>query len=203
MNTQILLTFLSGILAVTAAVATIVLRRRLKRSDSAAPGLSADPALNPYAPPSTPKSIAASDSAASDADVMLPLASNSLGNTLLTPIVTVVVGTSVGIVSRLLRPYANVDGTHYEALAALLILMIGCLILISLNRRIEGTHRHALYQLENFAMWSGFACGWSLMNGAFWGDMIAVSFAWCVGCAVFGSASLSALRWIERRGQSD
>lgn len=197
MNTQFFLTILSGILAVSAAVATILLKRLLNRRDATPAGPSADSKINPYAPPSTLENPANTDT-----DAAFPTSSPPLRSVLLTPVATVVMGTGVGIVSRLLRPYANVDGAHYDALGALLILLVGCLILISLNRGTPGPLGHWLYQLENFAMWSGFACGWSLINGAFWADMIAVSLAWCLGCAVFGSLVLLALQWLRRRRHS-
>ncbi|MEM0926992.1 MAG: hypothetical protein AAGJ83_13205 [Planctomycetota bacterium] len=112
------------------------------------------------------------------------------------PIATVVFGTALGIVSRWLRPYANISGVHYEALASLAALLFGCLVLVYVNRRHHGRLGHLLYQLENLAMWSGFLCGWSCIHGEFWDDMVSVSIGWWVACCVFGSLLLSVIQRI-------
>lgn len=192
MDAQFISTLISGVLAIAAALGSIVLMYFLdpcKVRESTSP---TDPAINPYEPP-IPETV-------NDSRPAHPLATPSYltRKFLIIPIFTVVFGAVLGIVARLLRPNANVGGTHYEALASLVILVVGCLILIQLNRLGHGFLGHLLYQLENFAMWSGFSCGWSLMHGNFWGDLIGVSIAWWFGCAVFGGVSLAVLRWRQR-----
>lgn len=189
MNVQTIFTLVSGLMAVAAAIGSIGLLRYLDRLTSDSP-TSTEPDVNPYQPSMATEPL-------TESSVMV--ASNGAGFVVLVPIMTVVVGTALGVASRWLRPYANIDGVHYEALASLIILVAGCFVLIALNRRGQGSLGHLLYQLENFAMWSGFICGWSLMHGAFWEDLIAVSMAWWLGCALFGAASLALIYYRRHR----
>ncbi|PAY21349.1 hypothetical protein CKO51_01860 [Rhodopirellula sp. SM50] len=193
MDAQVISTVISGVFAIAAALGSIVLKHHLDRRkvrDSIPP---AAPVINPYEPPTVPETLI--DLRSADPRAKPSYLSRKV---LLIPIATVVVGTVLGIVSRLLRPYANVGGTHYEALAALVILLVGCLVLINVNRLGRGFLGHLLYQLENLAMWSGFACGWSLVHGYFWGDLIGLSIAWWFGCSVFGSVVLAVFQSREQ-----
>ena len=194
MNAQVISTMICGIFAIAAALGAILLKVFFNRSEAGESMPPAASAINPYEPPPVPGTLIESRPAEP-----LTKPSNLSRKVLLIPITTVVVGTVLGIVSRLLRPYAYVGGTHYEALAAFAVLILGCLILINFNRLGHGFLGQLLYQLENLAMWSGFACGWSLIHGSFWEDMIAVSIAWWFCCSVLGGALLAVFQWRRRR----
>ena len=190
MDAQIVSTIMSGVFAIAAALGSIVVKIYLDRRQGEASMLHEAPVINPYEPPVVPEAVSERQPSESRVDP-----TSFSRRVLLIPITTVFVGTIVGIVSRLLRPYANVGGTHYETLAALIILLVGCLVLINVNQLSHVLSGHVLYQLENLAMWSGFACGWSAIHGDFWGDLIGVSIAWWFGCSVFGSVLLALFQW--------
>ena len=194
MDAQIVSTIMSGVFAIAAALGSIVVKIYLDRRQGEESMPPEAPVINPYEPPVVPEAVSERQPAEPRAEPTY--FSRQL---LLIPITTVFVGTIVGIVSRLLRPYANVGGTHYETLAALIILLVGCLVLINVNRLSHGFLGHVLYQLENLAMWSGFACGWSVIHGCFWGDLIGVSIAWWSCCSVFGSVLLAVFQWRRQR----
>ena len=194
MDAQIISTILSGVFAIAAVLGSIVLKVYLDRRQGQESVSPAAPVINPYEPTPVPEALCERRPAES-----LTKPTYLSRQTLLIPIATVVVGTALGIVARLLRPYANVGGTHYETLTALIILLVGCLVLIVVNRRGHGFLGHLLYQLENSAMWSGFACGWSLIHGYFWGDLIGVSIAWWFACSVVGSVVLAVPQWKRQR----
>jgi hypothetical protein len=194
MDAQIISTIISGVFSTAAALGSIVLKLYIDRRKAGESMPPAAPVINPYEPP-TPLETRITPRPAATLTEPTFLSRQVL----LIPITTVVVGTVLGIVARLLRPYANVGGTHYETLAALIILLVGCLILINFNRLSDGFPGHLLFQLENLAMWSGFACGWSLIHGHFWGDLIVVSIAGWFCCSVFGIVLLAVFQWKRRR----
>jgi hypothetical protein len=193
MDAQIISTIISGVFSIAAALGSIVLKDhldRLRAQESVSPAARVE---NPYESPQVPTTPIKPRHAQPPAK---PTYLSS--RVLLIPISTVVVGAIVGMVSRLFRPYANVGGTHYESLTAFAILTVSCLVLVIHNRNGQGFLGHLLYQLENLALWSGFACGWSLIHGYFWGDLVGVSIAWWVCCSVFGSVVLAVFQWRRR-----
>ena len=185
MDAQVISTIISGVFAIVAALGSILLkdfldRRRARDSVSAAPG------EVPTAP-SKPRRAASPTKPGYRSPWVV-----------LIPVAAVVVGAILGIASRLIRPYADVGGTHYEMLGALALLIVSCLFLVISNRNDEGFLGHLLYQLENIALWSSFACGWSLIHGYFWEDLVGVTIVWWFSCSVFGSVVLALFQWRRR-----
>ena len=88
-----------------------------------------------------------------------------------------------GMVTRAMRPYMLSNGVHYEFLISLVVLIIVVLTIAFYHRK-----KGALlgFQLENVALWAGFASGWSLVHGGVWGDLLAVTIPWWMGCAIVG-----------------
>ena len=103
---------------------------------------------------------------------------------LLLPAYLVVGSTLLGIVSRLVRPYAQIGQAHFDAMASLAILSATCLALVIHHRREPGILGHLRFQFENVVLWASFACGWSLIEGQFWEDLIIL----CIGSGVISSA---------------
>ena len=108
------------------------------------------------------------------------------------PTVAVSVGAIVGIVSRLCRPFARDGNLHVETLVAFAILTLSCIVLVIYSRKDHQRLGHVLYQLGNFALWTGFACGWSFVHGYFWDDLVGLSIGGWFCCSLFGSAALLA-----------
>jgi hypothetical protein len=193
MDAQVISTIISGVFSIVSAFGAIILKDFLDRreaQDSPAVAPAENPYKSPTEIPATPGKPLRSESR--------PKPSYRSPWVVVIPVVTVVVGATVGVVSRLLRPYAHVRGAHYETLGALAVLTVSCLVLVVCNRKGQGLLGHVLYQLENFALWTGFACGWSLVHGYFWGDLIGVSIAWWFCCSVFGSVVLALVQWRRR-----
>jgi len=189
MDAQIVCAILCSVIAIAGALTSIVLKSWLDRREADDSSEFSAAAVNPYAPLEFPPPDVAHDPAKP-----LRQVSRLQRRWVLIPVATVVAATMLGMVARLLRPYANFGGTHYEALAALVILLFGCVMLVGINRRHRGSLGHWLYQSENVAMWSGFTCGWSLIHGEFWEDMVGVCAAWWFGCAVLGTIALLAFQ---------
>jgi hypothetical protein len=102
--------------------------------------------------------------------------------------VTIVIGSFLfGMATRALRPLIT-GGIHYETLAGFILLIITSLAL-SLYHRRRGLQ--FLYQLEIFALWAGFASGWSLIHGGVWEDLLVVTVPWWLGCTLFGGLIVS------------
>ena len=106
------------------------------------------------------------------------------------PVVIVVGSFLFGMATRAARPLFT-GTTHYESLAALVLL-----ILLSLGLSIYHRRRgfQLLYQLEIVALWAGWASGWSLIHGGVWGDLLAVTIPWWFGCALIGGLVVSVRR---------
>jgi hypothetical protein len=85
-------------------------------------------------------------------------------------LVFLVIGTLVGGISVLFRPYFN-DGVHLEALAALVI-MIGLNIgLLAYFVRHKRKRYKFAYLLSVCAVWIGYVVGWSIGAGYLWEDV--------------------------------
>lgn len=107
------------------------------------------------------------------------------------PLVVLLVGLVIGVVSRALRPHI-MGPVHYEAIVTLGLLVAVTLALVLSHR--QSSHGLWPFQLEAFSLWAAFASGWSLMHGGVWTDLIAVAVPWWLGCAVVGGAMLTWLR---------
>ncbi|PQO46983.1 hypothetical protein [Blastopirellula marina] len=100
-----------------------------------------------------------------------------------------------GMATRAIRPYAEWQQIHLEALASLLVIGGTWLAIVIYHRRDFGPLGHVLFQLENFAIWAGFIGGSTLVAGRFWGDLVLAMGVWGVGAAVLGSLLLAILHW--------
>ena len=192
MDAQVISTIISGVFAIVAALGSILLkdfldRRRARDSASTAPA--DDPHKSPEVATtsSKPRRADSPTKPRSRSPWVVPI-----------PVAAVLVGAILGIASRLIRPYAEVGGIHYEMLGALALLIVSCLFLVINNRNGQGFLGHLLYQLENIALWSGFACGWSLIHGHFWEDLVGLIIVWWFSCSVFGSVVLALFQWRRR-----
>jgi hypothetical protein len=103
----------------------------------------------------------------------------------------IIIGSFIfGLVTRALRPIFS-GGTHWESLIALIVLILLASAIAVFHRR----NGYQLgFQLENFAVWTGWASGWSLIHGSFWGDLLSVAIAWWFGCAFVGGLLVSIRR---------
>lgn len=107
------------------------------------------------------------------------------------PVEIVVASFALGVVTRALRPMLEVDGIHYESLGAWALLVIG-VVGLAVHHRKNGWQLP--YQLENLALWTGYASGWSLVHGGVWGDLLGVTIPWWMGCAIVGGLIVSIRR---------
>ena len=190
MSVSYLLPVCLGVMAMTAAIAAALLQRRMHRHDRAVPS---DSDSNPYRPPSELESLSPSilDGFEDDPDppfsrmIVLPFACGGSGAV-------------TGVVSRLCRPLIG-GPIHYEAIAALLILVTFSLVLVFVNRTTRPKLAHLLFQLENFSLSVGFACGWTIIQRGIWSDFIFVSLAQLACTALVGSLLLLGFQRLRRR----
>ncbi len=188
MDTSIFWTILCGVVSVTVAIGSILLTwNRLQSSEST----TAEPAINPFESPTVPDT-ADTDAIASNRTPSKPIAG------FIVPLSIVLSGFTLGVITRFVRPYADYQGTHLEALAALLILLAASLVLAFHNFRIARLQGHLRFQLENIALWGAFVCGWTLVHGYFWGDLVSVMGVWALACGFLGSLLLAIIHWFRR-----
>jgi hypothetical protein len=188
-----LLPVVFGGLAIAAAVVVAVLQRCLNRGDRGVV-IPSDAGSNPYQTPSELGPVDQSSSPGFENRTM-----RHFKGMVVLPFACVLSGASVGVVSRLCRPYANVGGSHYEALAALVILIAFALILVFVNRAAKLKLAHLFFQLENFSLWVGYACGWMIAHRGFWDDIVIITIAFLVCSAFVGSVLLWGLQTLKSR----
>lgn len=145
--------------------------------------------VNPYQSPAVPETTKPGTKSAAEE---MP----SRTSVLLLPMSIVIGSMLVGIMSCLIRPYIDNGGLHYDALASVVILIAACLALVIHNRHHFGLLGHLLYQMENVALWGGYAGSWTLVYGSIWDDL----WITCIGCglvtAVLGSILLAIIHWL-------
>lgn len=183
---------LTGAFAVAAAIGAVLLKSYLDRT-RLTEAADDDHAMNPFASPAVLDSAEPTTQPRPQGEA----AGRGLGNLVLLASV-VVGGTLLGILTRAVRPYFQVGGTHLEMLAAMGILGAACIALIIQNRRRLGVLGYMLFCLEVAALWAGFACGWSLVEGRFWDDLVSVSIVGCLFSCMLGSIVLAVIRWRDR-----
>lgn len=167
-----------GLLAVVAAIGSILLKSYFDKKHSADIDKQ-EAVVNPFASPAVTE---CTEPEPGPSFRQRAAELHRLG--LLLPAYLAIGSTLLGIASRLVRPYAFVGLAHLDALASLVILSGTCLALVIYHRREQGLVGHLRFQFENIVLWASYACGWSLIEGYFWDDLIIA----CIGLGVVSSA---------------
>lgn len=103
------------------------------------------------------------------------------------PIFIIIGSFLFGLLTRALRSLFT-GTTHWESLIALIVLLVLALIFAIFHRR---RGYQVGFQLENLAMWTGWASGWSLVHGNIWSDFLGVVIGWWLVCALVGGVVVS------------
>jgi len=176
-DSNVLVALISGMFSVASALGAVFLKdyldtRRLRLANSRPEQPQPSPAPEQTSHPTAPSERATG------------------GRSWTRPVIIVAGSFLFGMATRAARPLFT-GPTHYESLAALVLL-----ILLSLGLSIY--HRRwgfqLPYQLEIVALWAGWASGWSLIHGGVWGDLLAVTLPWWLGCALIGGLVVSVRR---------
>lgn len=96
-------------------------------------------------------------------------------------------GWAIGALSRALRPWAQLDNLHLDALVALFLLIGACLWRVwvhSAPKQEAGVRR---YTAEALTLWAGMSAGWIRVEGALWSDAIGAFGGWGVVCTFVGA----------------
>lgn len=110
-------------------------------------------------------------------------------------------GWAIGNVSRLARPFLKVGPVHYDALVALVLLLLISIWLV-FDASLEQPRTAMIrYCLNSIAFWASFVSGWSFVHGHAWDDLLGFSLVWCAGCCVVGGTA--ARIWSQRRHSTD
>ena len=80
----------------------------------------------------------------------------------------------VGAAARAIRPLVR-GGIHFEALAAVVLLSVACLVLVLGLRRIAYRGAAPTFAIEGTALWLAFAVGWMIVGQRIWGDLIGIT----------------------------
>ena len=179
MDTQVLTTIIAGMFSLVAALGSVFLKVHLDRKKERSTVLqtSTSPEQNLHASVTH-----------STREVMW-----------MRPLLIVSASWVLGNISRALRTVLNIGGVHYEAVASMVLLVATALALVVHHRSHSPERGQGFYQLEVFALWAGFASGWSMVHGSAWGDLINVSVAGWLGCAIVGGIILIVLKRSARR----
>lgn len=175
MDTQIITTLISGIFSIVSAFGAVILKDYLDRRKEKVKPKSSN---NGAAAEPVPKEIRKT---------------SLIRYSFKRPISILSFSFFLGIVSRSLRHIANINGTHYESLTALIKLILLAIILLSQRKKSQEQNGQFFFQLEMITLWSGFVFGWSLIHGEFWGDLIGVIVIWWLGFAIIGGTLLHLL----------
>lgn len=170
MDTSVVVALISGMFSVVSALGAVFLKdfldtRRLQMLEVPQPQSSPDERPPPQERPARP----------------------TVGRSWTRPAAIVVGSFVFGMATRALRPLFP-GPAHWESLVALALLILAALTLSIYHRK--GAFQLP-YQLEILALWSGWASGWSLIHGGVWGDLLAVTIPWWLGCAVVGGLIVS------------
>ena len=84
------------------------------------------------------------------------------------------VGLVVGLVSRMLRAVATVNGVHYESIFSGLILLLLCVTVSATASRRQSIGVVGAFQICT-ATWSLYTVGWLTVHGRFWSDILVAS----------------------------
>lgn len=100
-------------------------------------------------------------------------------------------GWLIGAASRALRPYADINGLHLEAVGTL-ALLLGVTLWRLIKHGLAHKQQRAIsrYSAEILLMWAGLIAGWTRVNAAIWGDALMVWSAWGVGSLCVGALIL-------------
>lgn len=109
-------------------------------------------------------------------------------------IVVLILSLGVGLAARTIRPMI-VGGIHYEALAALTVLSIACLVLLLGLRRIAYRRAATVFLIEGTALWLCFAAGWVIIGRRLWMDLLGVTAMFWASTVLPGLVLL----WIVQR----
>ncbi len=184
-DTAVLVAVISGVFSLVSTFGSVWLKHYLEhRRDAIAAATGAAGATRTVSP-----------AAPSTRPMMAPTASEvrsaARGWGVVTPILVLVSGFIVGMVSRWVRQMIS-GPIHYEALVSIAVLGSVCLLLALKNR---GWGRGFwLYQLEVFALWAAFTSGWSLVNAGFWSDLVGFAVACWILSAIVGGLITAIVR---------
>jgi hypothetical protein len=93
----------------------------------------------------------------------------------------------LGLATSAFREVANFNGTHLEALTALLILLTSILLLVFFHAG-RGPHRGAIFfQFDVLALWAGYTTGAFMIMSNLLDDLLAVTISAWVLSAAFGA----------------
>lgn len=106
-------------------------------------------------------------------------------------VVIALLGAPLGVASRLARPYASINGVHYEALAALLLLTISVVCLIAVNRYRSGWRDQQWFQITNAGMWLSYTVAWCAVNSGLREDLLGITLVSWVVAGILGGVLLA------------
>ena len=173
MDTQVLTSVITGMFSLCSALGSVLLNVHLDRQKEK------PTALQPSTSTEQNQRASATDSTR---EVMW-----------MRPLLIVCASWVLGNISRALRTPLGVGGVHYEAIVSLVLLIASALALVVYHRSHSPGCGQGFYQLEVLALWAGFASGWSMVHGHAWDDLVVVSVAWWLGCAIVGGIILRLL----------
>jgi hypothetical protein len=168
MDSNIVAALISGISSIVSALGALYLKEYLdsRKASATKPLQKATPVTKDSAPAEEPS-------------IKAPIPSVRFAVSIRRPIIIVVGSFLFGVITRTLRSHFT-GNIQYESLIAFVVL-IGLAVAFAVFHRRKGFQ--SAFQLENFALWTGFASGWSLVHGGVWGDLLA---PWWLGCSVVG-----------------
>ncbi|RCU50060.1 hypothetical protein DU002_10625 [Corallincola holothuriorum] len=182
MDSNIASSLISGFFSVVCAFGAVYLKEHLDAKK--ARSVDAKPHSVPIVVPVKP---------VEELQAKSPVAERGKRYSFVRPLLIVIGSFVFGLITRALRPFFS-GSINWESLIALVVLVLLALA-FALNHRRNGYQLG--FQLENFALWTGWSSGWSLIHGNIWGDLVGVVTLWWFACAVIGGLLVAIRRKIS------
>lgn len=100
-------------------------------------------------------------------------------------------GWAIGALSRALRPWADMDGLHLDAIVALSLLIGASLWRAWVHSAPKHEAGGRRYSAEAMTLWAGMCAGWIRIEGAVWEDAIGAFGGWGIVCTIVGASLVS------------
>ncbi|MEE2937189.1 MAG: hypothetical protein VYA84_14485 [Planctomycetota bacterium] len=111
-------------------------------------------------------------------------------------------GLLVGVTSRLARQLVP-EPIHYEAIAAMVVLIASVLAVIYAFRRWSLYEALINTDLAITMLWGSFFIGWTIIHGEFWDDFILLAAMSWLGSITIGSLLIYVLKFIRTKSSTE
>jgi hypothetical protein len=119
---------------------------------------------------------------------------------------SILLGTTSGVASALVRPMADLNGFHVEAVAVTVLLSAYTFVAVLDKRRVRAPIAWPLMHAELFLVWGSFTFAWCIttglsqhiLTGYWWDDLLGMSLGCWLANAAGAAIILGLMHWYRR-----